>query len=315
MQLAKTNAGRNYSLRNDATFLAGLSSILLIFHFAVGNGYGFHRDELQFLDSSRHLAWGYVAYPPVTAFMGRIAISAFGISVQAYRLPAMFAAMLSLILTGLTARELGGRRSAQVMAFFLALASQVILASLMLYVVWDFLAWTMVCFFLARLLRTGSARWWLAIGASVGFGILSKYSIAFLAAPILVGVVLLPSQRHYLRGLWLYLGFVVALAIAAPNLLWEARHHWVTLKMLSVIHARDIMLGRDQGFLQDQLKYTMLGLLVAIAGLIALLRSQQHRLLSLLLSRPVGLVCPREGSRLLSASRIHTALRCRRGLV
>jgi hypothetical protein len=269
--------------------LAGLSCILLVLHFAVGNGYGFHRDELQFLDSSRHLAWGYVAYPPATAFMGRVAISALGVSVQTYRLPATFAAMLSLILTGLTAREVGGRRPAQIMAFSLALASQVILASLMLYVVWDFLAWTMVCFFLARLLRTGSARWWLAIGGSVGFGILSKYSIAFVVAPILAGVLLLPSQRHHLRGPWLYLGAILAIAIAAPNLLWEARHGWVTLKMLSAIHARDITLGRDQGFLLDQLKYTMLGLIVAVVGLIALLCSQQFRLLAFFYLGPLVL--------------------------
>jgi len=278
-----------HSFRNDATLLASLSCILVAIHIAVGNGYGFHRDELQFLDSSRHLSWGYVAYPPMTAFMGRLGIALFGISVQAYRLPAMFAAMLSLILTGLTARELGGRRPAQMIAFFIALASQVILASLMLYVVWDFLAWTLVCFFLARLLRTGDARWWLAVGTSFGMGILSKYSIAFLVAPILAGVLFLPSQRGHLREPWLYLGAFIALVVAAPNLLWEARHDWVTLKMLSTIHARDIRLGRNQGFLMDQLKFTMLGSLVALAGLVALLRSRQYRLLAFFYLGPLVL--------------------------
>ncbi len=280
MLLADATDEPTSSLRKDAALLTALSCILVAIHIAVGNGYGFHRDELQFLDSSRHLAWGYVAYPPMTAFMGRLAIAVFGISVHAYRLPAMFAAMLSLVLTGLTARELGGRRSAQVIAFVIALASQVILASLMLYVVWDFLAWTLVCFFIARLLRTDDGRWWLAIGISFGIGILSKYSIAFLAAPIVAGVLLLPSQRRHLGERWLYLGALVALAIAAPNLLWEARHSWVTLQMLSTIHARDIRMGRNQGFLLEQLRYTMLGSLLALAGLVALVRSRQYRLLA-----------------------------------
>ena len=171
MQIGNVSRASFNSFRKDAGYLAALSCILVAIHFAVGDGYGFHRDELQFLDSSRHLAWGYVAYPPMTAFVGRLAIAVFGVSVHAYRLPAMFAAMLSLVLTGLTARELGGRRSAQVIAFFIALASQVILASLMIYVVWDFLAWTMVCFFIACLLRTGDGRWWLAVGAGIGIGL------------------------------------------------------------------------------------------------------------------------------------------------
>lgn len=57
MLSAKTCPVPHHSLRNDATLLAALSCILIVLHVAIGNGYGFHRDELQFLDSSRHLAW------------------------------------------------------------------------------------------------------------------------------------------------------------------------------------------------------------------------------------------------------------------
>ena len=40
----------------------------------------------------------------------------------------------------------------------------------------------------ARLCRTNDPRWWLAAGAAIGFGMLSKYSMPFLVAGIGVGV-------------------------------------------------------------------------------------------------------------------------------
>ena len=268
-------------LWSDAALLTLIAGILLLLHFIVGNGYGFHRDELQFLDGARHLSWGYVAYPPVTPFFGRVAISMFGISTAAFRLPAMLAGMINLVLTGLTARELGGKKSAQVLALFAAMGSQVILSSLMIYLVWDFLAWSLCCYSLARLLRTRDQKWWIAIGASIGFGVLCKYSIVFLAVSILFGVVVLPVNRKYLFTGCFYLGGALGLLIALPNLIWEANHGWVSLKMLSFIHARDVRLGRDAGFLVDQLKYTMIAFPLAVAGWISLVRSRQFGLLAL----------------------------------
>ena len=43
------------SLRSDAALLSAFAALILVVHFYVGNGYGFHRDEFQFLDDARHL--------------------------------------------------------------------------------------------------------------------------------------------------------------------------------------------------------------------------------------------------------------------
>ena len=96
------------SLRRDVIVLSALAALVIVAHFLMGNGYGFHRDELQFLDDARHLQWGFVPYPPLTSFFGRVAIALFGISVQVFRLPAAVVNAVSLVLAGLMARELGG---------------------------------------------------------------------------------------------------------------------------------------------------------------------------------------------------------------
>ncbi len=278
------------SLRSDVAVLSALAALLLVAHFAMGNGYGFHRDELQFLDDARHLQWGYIAFPPMTSFCGRIAIALFGISPQALRLPAAVVNALSMVITGLIARELGGSRAAQLLALAAAFPTSLLFSSLLQYNTFDMLAWLVVCLFTARLLRTEDPRNWIGVGVGIGIGVLSKYTIAFPVVSLLAAVLLLPSQRLALRSRWFWLGGLVATAIAAPNLLWLAQHHWITLQMEHSIHLRDVRLGRGNGFFSDQLKFTLLACPLALAGLVSLLRSARFRLLSALYLGPLLLL-------------------------
>ena len=267
-------------LRSDAAVLSAFAALILVVHFLLGNGYGFHRDELQFLDDARHLQWGFVAYPPLTAFCGRIAIALFGISPQVLRLPAAVVNAVSLVLVGLVARELGGRRPAQIIALFATLPLALTFSSVLQYNTFDLLAWCIVILSTAHVLRTGDERFWIAAGAGVGIGVLSKYSIAFLTLSLVATIIILPSQRHALRSRWFWYGAITATVIAAPNLLWLMRHHFITLQMEHFIHARDVRNGRAEGYYTDQIKFTMLTFPLAVAGLISLLRNARFRLLS-----------------------------------
>ncbi len=273
------SANARAPLRSDAAVLSAVAAFVLIVHFYIGNGYGFHRDELQLLDDARHLQWGFVAYPPLTAFCGRIAIALFGISPQVFRLPAALANLVSLVLTGLIARELGGRRPAQIIALFATLPTALVFSSVLQYNTFDLLAWCMIVFFTARALRTDDARYWIGVGAGIGIGVLSKYSVAFPVLSLIAALIALPWGRHHLRSQWFWWGALVAAMIAAPNLLWLARHHFITLQMEHFIHARDVRIGRAKGYYTDQLKFTLFGFPLAVAGLISLLRSPRFRLL------------------------------------
>ena len=267
-------------LRSDVAVLSALSAVVLGVHFLLGNGYGFHRDELQFLDDARHLQWGFVAYPPLTAICGRVAIALFGISPQVLRLPAAVVNAMSLVLVGLIAREMGGQRMAQVLALVATFPVALGFSAVLQYNTFDLFAWCVVVLFTARVLRTGDPRYWVGVGAGVGIGVLSKYSIAFPVVSLVAAIVMLPSQRQYLRSRWFWYGALTAAVIAVPNLLWLARHHFITLQMEHFIHARDVRNGRADGYYTDQIKFTMLAFPLAVTGLIALVRSERFRLLS-----------------------------------
>ena len=268
------------SLVADAAFLSGCASVLFVIHLLVGNGYGFHRDELQFLDDARHLQWGFVAYPPMTAFCGRVAVALLGISPQTFRLPAAIGNAVSLVLGGLIAREIGGRRPAQLLTMTAALPLALAFSSVLQYNTFDLLAWSLMVFFTARLLRTQDDRNWVGVGVGIGLGVLSKYSVAFPVLSLFAAFAALPSQRRHLRSRWVGYGLLTATVLAAPNLIWLATHHFITLRMEHHIHLRDVRLGRAAGYYTDQFKFTLLALPLILLGLVSLLRSDRFRLLS-----------------------------------
>ena len=253
--------------RASIGWLLVLAATTVFVHALVGGRYGFHRDELATLDDARHLAWGYVAYPPVTPFFGWLSLHLFGTSLSGFRFFASLASAVAIVLTGFMARELGGGRGAQLFAACAAAPMGIATGTLMQYVSFDYLAWVAVAFFMVRLCRTNDARWWLAVGTAVGFGMLSKYSMAFLVVGIVVGV-LGGELRAHLRSKWFWLGVALAILIFFPNLLWQWRHDFISLQFLQHIHARDVRIGRTKDFLPDQLTLTSFALPVAVCGLL-----------------------------------------------
>jgi uncharacterized membrane protein len=98
--------------------LSALTVVAL--HTATNGPYGFHRDELATIDDARFLSRGYVAYPPITPFVARVSLTLFGESMIGLRLFAALAVGIAMVLAGLMAREIGGRRPAQLVAAWAA---------------------------------------------------------------------------------------------------------------------------------------------------------------------------------------------------
>ncbi|MBV8517101.1 MAG: glycosyltransferase family 39 protein [Acidobacteria bacterium] len=246
-----------HELRERRSALLGIALFALAklaLHTWINRQYGFHRDELATLDDARHLAWGFVAYPPLTPFFGRIALTLFGTSLAGFRFFAAAAQAVAIVLTGDIARRLGGARAAQWLAAIAVAVAPISLgaSSLFQYVAFDYLWWVVIAWGMTALVASEDPRWWLVIGAGIGLGVLTKYAIAFCVAGVVLGVLLTPRRRD-LRSKYLWLGVAVAVVIAAPNLLWEVRHDFITLDFLKSIHQRDIEIGRTSDFLVNQL--------------------------------------------------------------
>src|SRR5207302_2234851 len=100
-----SNDSRNGASDRGLAILLALGAAVVVVHLLTGGRYGFHRDELATLDDARHLAWGYVAYPPVTPFFGWLSLKLFGTSLTGFRFFAAASVSIAVVLTGLMARE------------------------------------------------------------------------------------------------------------------------------------------------------------------------------------------------------------------
>jgi len=248
-----TRTWKGYLL-TDTAILVWMAVAVIILHCLTNNQYGFHRDELNFIEDGRHLAWGYVDCPPFTPFVAHIAEMLFGTSLVGIRFFPAVTQGLVLILTGLMVKRMGRNRWAQVIAAGGVIISGALLAqgSIFMYVSFDQLWWVVVAYGVISLLKTGDARWWLLIGAAIGLGLLTKLTMSFLVAGLVAGILFTPARR-YLKSPWLWAGAATALLIFLPNLLWMAQHDFISIQKLSFAHARDVRNGYYQWFLLEQL--------------------------------------------------------------
>ena len=118
-------------LWSDSAILVYLALVPVALHLVTNlrGGYGIFRDELYYIACSKHLAAGYVDQPPFSLYVLAFSRWLLGESLFALRLiPALIGGIV-VVLTGLMARELGGRHFAQALSAVAAVVCLSFLAS------------------------------------------------------------------------------------------------------------------------------------------------------------------------------------------
>jgi 4-amino-4-deoxy-L-arabinose transferase-like glycosyltransferase len=275
-----------------------VAAVVFAVHLLTNHRYGFHRDELQVLDDARHLAWGYVVYPPLAPAVARLALELFGASLTGLRLFTALSQSIVIIVAALMARELGGGATASTTAAALTAIGPVALlqGALFQYVAFDLMWAVFVTWLMLRMIQTGDQRLWMAIGAAIGLGAMTRYTIAFVVAGVVAAVLLTPLRRHLLSR-WLWIGAAISIAIALPNLIWQFRHDFISLEFLRAIHERDVEIGRTGGFLVEQLFVPVSAFAIpwVVAGLWFYLRRREYRPMVWLFVVPFVLFIVAEG--------------------
>jgi len=204
--------------------IAGAVTVVLA---AFASGYGYHRDELYFVAAGQHLDWAYADQGPLTPMVARVMSEIAPSSLTVLRLPAALAAGVTVMLTGLLARELGGGRRAQLIAAACAAVASIVLVTghWLSTSTFDLLIWTAVTWLAVRAVRTGEDRLWLVAGVVLGVGLLNKPLPAFLALGLLAGVAV-AGPRRLLRNRYVWAGAVIALVLWSPWILWQQAHDW-----------------------------------------------------------------------------------------
>jgi 4-amino-4-deoxy-L-arabinose transferase-like glycosyltransferase len=267
--------GRAFAWR-PVLAIAGAVVLVLL---AVAGRYGYHRDELYFLACGRRLAWGFVDQPPMTPALARLSDGLFPGSLVGLRIWSAMTASALVVLAGLTARELGAGRRGQIGAAVAAACTPGILVAghLLSTATFDLLAWALATFLVIRLVRRTDPRLWLLVGAVVGVGLENKWSIVFLVAGLVIGLVATP-ERRLLVSPWFVAGVAIAFAFWLPNLVWQTDHGWPQVDMIRTIQGDSAGLGGTIAWFPLQLVITgFVPAAVWIAGLVRVLRDDDAR--------------------------------------
>ena len=263
--------------------IAAIAAAAFAVEMAVSARYGYARDELYFLAAGHHLALGYVDQPSLTPLLARVESAVFGNALAGLRvLPALGLAAL-VVATAVMSRQLFAALAAATCAEFLGVMHELTTAAP------DFVFWAVTLVLVMRLLASEDPRWWVAIGGCVGIASEAKWNIGFLVAALAAGFAATGfadrGARRLLRSRYLLLGVVIAAALAAPDLVWQATHGWPEL---DVFRALDGAAGHNRAvFWLGQFLYAgpvLTG--VWVTGAIWSLRSAQARRF-----RPVAIAC------------------------
>lgn len=261
----------------------GVAAVVGLALLLLSGRYGYHRDELYFLEAGRHLAWGYPDQPPLTPFLAHVADLIAPGSLVVLRLPSTLSAAAVVVVTGVIARDLGARRNGQVVAAVAVGLSGFVLATghLLSTATTAFLGGTVLTYLLQRLLRGhGGTRTWVLAGLVAGVTMQANLITGGMLAAFGIAV-LMAGPRKLFREPGPYLAAALALLIVAPYLVWQGQHDWPQLDV-----ARGIAEG-DSGSSEPRalflpFQFLQVGPWLApfwIVGLVRLLRDARLRTL------------------------------------
>ena len=194
-------------------------------------GIDLYVDEAYYWGWSQNLDWGYFSKPPVIAVLIAASTKLLGNSLIAIKLPSLL--LYPAIAFALYA--LGRRLYSPKVGLWAGLAfmSMPLVAALGLFVSTDaplLLCWSLALIFLLRALERDDWANWLACGAAIGVGLMSKYTMAAFLPSALLLIVLDPRHRRWLARPQPWVAVLLAFAILSPNLWWNWTHDFPTFR-------------------------------------------------------------------------------------
>ena len=193
-------------------------------------------DTAEIAVMGREWAWSYHNHPPIPAILGNLIHRAAGptYAAAAFALACQVLVVSAFYLVWRVAREILSPTGALLAVLPLGAAG---------YYTWITREWNhalvllplvaLAVFACHRALRTGRTRYWLLLGASLGLGLLCKYSMGLLALSIALFILLNPRARATLRTAGPYVGAVTAVVVVLPHFVWLLQHDFPTLQYIA----------------------------------------------------------------------------------
>lgn len=206
--------------------IVGLLTALKV--FAAGNAY-IVEDEAYYRIWGLYPALSYYDHPPMIGWWITAGQALFGDTVFGLRAIVVFSGVIGSLALWRTAAILFDVRTAGWAVLFLNTSLMIGIGGILAtpdapsVVFWGLTFWA-----LAELNVSKNPNWWLVVGLMAGLGLLSKYSLLFLGAGIVLWLLWVPDARRWWTSWQLWAGGALALLVFSPVLYWNHTHEWVS---------------------------------------------------------------------------------------
>ncbi|MFN8256511.1 MAG: glycosyltransferase family 39 protein [Bacteroidales bacterium] len=213
---------KKFSSENFLITIAVIVKLILQLIATANSGY--HGDELLHIEAGRHLAFGYMDFPPVISFLAWIQNFFQSDSLYINHLFNYINSILIVILSGLLTIQIGGKHWAVLITMLCLLFSPGFGASQYLFLPTAFeqIFWLGFIYCIVNYSITGNARNIIFAGIVAAFGFLNKYGILFLFGGFVISLVFF--KRELLKQKQTYIALILFILLISPNLFWQIQN-------------------------------------------------------------------------------------------
>ena len=188
-------------------------------------------DEAQYWTWSRELAFGYFSKPPMIAWVIRVATTVCGDGEVCIRSASPVLYTISSFVLFLIGRELFGAR----VGFWSAIVFDTLpgLSYSSLLITTDvplILFWTIALYAWVMLVKRQSMGFAILFGVAVGLGLLAKQAMIYAVICVACHAIVSREARQALKGGRAIVALLIAAALFAPNVMWNAEHGFPTVR-------------------------------------------------------------------------------------
>lgn len=241
-QLGQDTSGRYRPERAVARLPWLIAGVAVLVWVAVAGRYGFHRDELYFIEGGRNPALGQPDNPMLVPWLAAGWHDLVRGNLAAFRVLPALAGAGTILAAARTASALGGAPRQQTLtALFVAVSAfPLSVGHLFSTATFDLLLTT--CFVLAVIRAVGEPgriSRWIAVGVLIGLALEVKLLAGLVVVCLIIALIVLGpaavrgTRLLRLRGFWV--ATAIALVLAAPYLVWQTVHGWPMLEVAGSI--------------------------------------------------------------------------------
>jgi len=204
----------------------------ILFHLALPE-YGYHRDEMYYVSIGDQFSFSNLDMLPLSPLYLKLFTLIFGYSIKVIHLASSVLGAVSLLLTCLITKELGGKKYAVLMTgIFMLFSGFIPFGSLYTYDSIDFLVIVATIYCLVKIFNSENQQLWIYAGIILGFGLMNKLTVLFFGLAIFVSLWFVP-QRKIFKTKYIWSAGIIALLFLTPYLIWQSKNEWYFMDFAS----------------------------------------------------------------------------------